>query len=318
MEAPRISPAPPASPRPARSPPATAARSRITRPTSCATASAAGSRRSRPATKRPSPSCRPRSSHVARPSPRGRCPAVPPAMRLSGLPAALVAGRPYTVGLEPDRRRRTGGRARHDQRVRPHRTAAGRRRYESARGLRQEFTRRPARLALPRQRDLSRARLRAHARPTTLPVDPPRLRRRRLRAPRDRAAHAAPALPRRAGCGCAALRWTGWNARHGHRTRARGVARRSRSRARASAGRSAASSTPAPGSSRRSARTRACRSRARSPERVMLVPPLGGCSPSARGATIRPRMKNKSQPRPSVTSASPQRDLVALSLLLRG
>jgi hypothetical protein len=29
-------------------------------------------------------------------------------------------------------------------------------------------------------------------------------------------------------------------------------------------------------------------------------------------------MKNKSQPRPSVTSASPQRDLVALSLLLRG
>ena len=29
-------------------------------------------------------------------------------------------------------------------------------------------------------------------------------------------------------------------------------------------------------------------------------------------------MKKKSQPRPAITSASPQRDLVALSLLLRG
>ena len=42
-------------------------------------------------------------------------------MRMSGLPAALVAGHPYTVALEPTGAGELGNAPRDDQRVRPHR-----------------------------------------------------------------------------------------------------------------------------------------------------------------------------------------------------
>ena len=115
-------------------------------------------------------------------------------MRMSGLPAALVAGRPYTVALEPTGAGELGdGRATISVFDRTGRGWSAT--YQSARGLRQEFTvglhGSPYRVSVTYPEPTCERTLVRDA-----AGDPARLRRRRLRPARARAARRGPALPR--------------------------------------------------------------------------------------------------------------------------